>query len=162
MAEQEVFVMKPSAAIQTFFAEYIYDRSGLILTLMSPEGASVNIDGPFEEKNFGWSKIPKLERGDETVLQPKWALPRDNGFETNVHLHVPWDKLPNGLFVRLWYSTPPTIPQDVRICFFKEQPPFRQRGSELFWFYGFSKDNPLAAKLPPTDGEFSQVLQIGP
>ncbi len=150
-----------------FLEEYIFGKDGLLLTIKSNAGASINVDGPFEAKLFEWTTWrPKAGKPDETVIQPTWAEPRGGSQETSVHMHLPWEILSKACYVRLWYtgkSEKALIDQDVRICFFADEPPAGSRGDELFWFYAFATGpnaNPLCEKLPAKDS-FSECRRLG-
>src|SRR5262245_34769860 len=115
---------KPSESVARFLEKYILgDGKGpLILTVKSPGGASVNIDGPFQRATFLWTEWrQKSGEPDEDVLQPEWSARRERG-ESAVHLHLPWSRV---TWLRLQYMTAeqlPLIDERVRIAFYAERP----------------------------------------
>lgn len=70
----------------------------------------VGVDGPFEMERFEWTRTrPAALKPDELVLQPIWAKERPGTSETNIHMHVPWEAMRKGLYLRLWYVKTPLI-----------------------------------------------------
>ena len=49
--------MSNPLTVQKFFREYFVGQQGLNVTIKSSGGASVNIDGPFEIKEFEWKEF---------------------------------------------------------------------------------------------------------
>jgi len=153
---------EPTEKIAAFFERYIFGRDELVLTLKSRSGASINIDGPFHRQSFTWP-----DKGyAEDVIQPAFASKRAGAGETNVHMHVPWDRCGDGeLYVRLWYEGSPYILQTLRICFFLAPPPLpspEERGDELFWFYAYQAGphrHPLCDHLP-SQGKYSALQRV--
>lgn len=120
---------KPSVAIQRFFERHLFGKAELVLTMKSSEGASINLDGPFQFVVYPWG---------ETVIQPEWAPRRGEAVESQVHMHVPWDT--SDLWICLWYfGAGQYIPHDLRICFFNGNPGTERR-EPMFWFYAYQKD----------------------
>jgi hypothetical protein len=136
----------PSQKIEQFLQSYILDPHDLVLTIKSPSGASVNIDGPFILKDFDWPEWkPNAQESKEMVIQPKWATTREGSHETSVHMHVPWAA---GLWVRLHFIKMKLIDYDRRIAFYKSRPPKTARGVEFFFFYARA-GHPLDGVLGP-------------
>ena len=145
--------MGDGTEIQAFFQENFVGEAKLNVTLKSAGGASVNIDGPFEIKTFNWP-----ERGERhTVLQPTWAKKRAGSKETNVHVHVPWDRLK---FCRIQYTNiTPLMPQECKISFFGEAPPQHQHADPVFWFYAFLS-HPLVKAHPNAGQGYSEIFPL--